>query len=126
MGNIALQIFCKAGGQPWKVRPPSERSLIVGISQSHKLNKSETGVAVEKYFAFSVLTDSSGLFQKIQVLGEASDQPSYLTQLRDNLKEILTASAEQFSRVVIHTSFKLKHAEIDAIQKCIGSAGIGE
>ena len=36
IANLALQIFCKAGGQPWKVRPTAERSLIIGISQSHK------------------------------------------------------------------------------------------
>jgi len=43
--NIALQVFCKAGGQPWKVRPTatSERSLIIGISQSHKTNIESDG-----------------------------------------------------------------------------------
>jgi hypothetical protein len=35
VANLALQIFCKAGGRPWKVRPTAERSLIIGISQSH-------------------------------------------------------------------------------------------
>jgi hypothetical protein len=117
IANIALQVFCKAGGQPWKVRPTAERSLIIGISQSHKLRKVESGYAVEKYFAFSVLTDSSGLFQRIQVLGEAKDHSSYLSQLQANLRDILAASADMFSRVVIHTSFKLKHQEIDAIQR---------
>ncbi len=43
IGNIALQIFCKAGGHPWKVRPTSEQSLIIGISQSHKVRDSESG-----------------------------------------------------------------------------------
>lgn len=38
IANIALQIFCKAGGRPWKVRPTAERSLIIGISQSHKIH----------------------------------------------------------------------------------------
>ena len=36
IANLALQVFCKAGGKPWKVRPTSENSLIIGISQSHK------------------------------------------------------------------------------------------
>jgi hypothetical protein len=117
VGNIALQVFCKAGGQPWKVRPQGEKSLIIGISQSHKLRKTDTGVAVEKYFAFSVLTDSSGLFQKIQVLGASDDQTAYLDALRKSLTRILADNSSQFSRVVIHTSFKLRHIEIDAIQK---------
>lgn len=123
VANLALQIFCKAGGYPWKVRPAAaERSLIIGISQSHKLRKVEGKTSVEKYFAFSVMTDSSGLFQKIQVLGESQDQADYLTKLRQSLREMLSESAGAFSRVVIHTSFKLKHREVDAIQKTVKEA----
>lgn len=123
VANIALQIFCKAGGYPWKVRPAAtERSLIIGISQSHKMQKNEGNIRIEKYFAFSVMTDSSGLFQRIQVLGESQKESDYLTKLRQNLREILNESAEEFSRVVVHTSFKLKHREIDAIQKTVQDA----
>jgi hypothetical protein len=122
IANLALQIFCKAGGYPWKVQPTSERSLIIGISQSHKIRKEECLRSVEKYFAFSVMTDSSGLFQKIQVLGEDSNEGDYLIKLRQGLREALKESAEHFSRVVVHTSFKLKHREIDAIQMTVKSA----
>lgn len=123
IANIALQIFCKAGGFPWKVRPAAaERTLIVGISQSHKLREVDGQRQVEKYFAFSVLTDSSGLFQKIQVLGESDDQADYLTKLRNNLKDMLSQNAGEFQRVVLHTSFKLKWKEIDAIQKTVQDA----
>ena len=119
VANIALQIFCKAGGLPWKVRPVGERNLIIGISQSHKLRKTGTETSVEKYFSFSILTDSSGLFQKIQVLGESENEKAYLDQLRTNLKEVLKNAAEEFSRVVVHTSFKLKYHEIDEIQRVV-------
>lgn len=119
VANIALQIFCKAGGLPWKVRPVGERSLIVGISQSHKVRKTEEKPVVEKYFAFSILTDSSGLFQKIQVLGDSEDEEAYLNQLRANLKDVLAGGAKEYSRVVVHTSFKLKHHEIDEIQRVV-------
>ena len=120
--NLALQIFCKAGGYPWKVRPTAEGSLIIGISQSHKVRKQDGYRRVEKYFAFSVMTDSSGLFQKIQVLGEDLDEGGYLVKLRQRLSEVLKESALNFSRVVVHTSFKLKHREIDAIQKTVENA----
>ena len=122
IANIALQIFCKSGGQPWKVRPTSERSLIIGISQSHKIRFANQKPTVEKYFAFSVMTDSSGLFQRIQVLGEGERQPAYLQQLRTNLHQIISESAEHFSHVVIHTSFKLKHREVDAIYETVKQA----
>jgi hypothetical protein len=121
VANIALQIFCKAGGWPWKVRATAGDCLIIGISQSHKIRKQVAGTSVEKYFAFSILTDSSGLFKKIQVLGQAEDEATYLEQLRTNLRAALLSEAQHFSRVVIHTSFKLKHREIDEIKKVVQS-----
>jgi Piwi domain len=117
IANLALQIFCKAGGRPWKVRPTAERSLIIGISQSHKSRIVDDQVHIDKYFAFSVLTDSSGLFQQIQVLGDSTDHSTYVEALRANLKRVLEQNAGAFNRVVIHTSFKLKHEEIRAIQQ---------
>jgi Piwi domain len=123
IGNLALQVFCKAGGQPWKVRPaPAERSLIIGISQSHKLKLEGERRSVEKYFAFSVLTDSSGLFHDIQVLGESENQDEYLSRLRSSLNKILAESAESFGRVVVHTSFKLRHNEMKAIEDVVRHA----
>ena len=122
IANIALQIFCKAGGQPWKVRPTAEPTLIVGISQSHKTKVVEGKRSVEKYFAFTVMTDNSGLFQRIQVLGEGGSKNEYLHQLRDNLRAILSEGSERFARVVVHTSFKLKYDEIDAIQETVAQA----
>ncbi|MCL6613237.1 MAG: piwi domain protein [Firmicutes bacterium] len=119
VANIALQIFCKVGGQPWKVRPTSERCLIIGISQSHKIKKSEQGNQIEKYYAFCVLTDNSGLFQEIQVLGESKEKATYLDQVRDRLRDVLSKQSEVFTRVVIHTSFKLKHHEIAEIHKIV-------
>ena len=64
-----------------------------------------------------VLTDSSGLFQQIQVLGDSKDHKAYIAALGDNLKKVLQDSAGYFNRVVIHTSFKLKHEEISTIQQ---------
>ncbi|WP_435007953.1 Piwi domain-containing protein [Tundrisphaera lichenicola] len=122
IANIALQIFCKAGGQPWKVRPTTEPTLIVGISQSHKTKYVEGKKSIEKYFAFSVMTDNSGLFQRIQVLGEGGSKSEYLRQLRANLQAVLAEGSEQFARVVVHTSFKLKFDEIDAIQETVSEA----
>lgn len=121
VANLALQIFCKAGGKPWRVRPTGERSLIIGISQSHKTRAVGDNVHVEKYFAFSVLTDSSGLFQQIQVLGETEDHAAYMSALQENLKKVLEVHASQFKRVVIHTSFKLRKDEILAIQDTVNS-----
>ena len=115
--NHALQILLKAGGKPWKVRPTAEHSLIIGISQSHKCRVVNEKVQVEKYFAFSVLTDSSGLFQQLQVLGDSENHSVYINALRANLRKALEENAGRFNRVVIHTSFKLRLEEIRAIQQ---------
>ncbi len=122
IANIALQIFCKAGGLPWKVRPTQERTLIVGISQSHKIREVEDGRKIERYFAFSVMTDNSGIFQQLRVLGDSADQPQYLQQLQVNLSQILSDGSQEFSRVVVHTSFKLKRKEMDVIQNTVRAA----
>ena len=119
IANIALQVFCKAGGYPWKVRPTMNKSLIIGISQSHKLRELNGCRSVEKYFAFSVMTDNSGLFQKIRVLGEGENQENYIEELRRNLREILEQNAMDFEQIVIHTSFKLRYKEMDIIENTV-------
>ena len=72
--SIGLQVFAKLGGTPWKVRPETENRLIVGIGQAH--HKSEE--RIDRYFAYSVLTDSSGVFEEVRVLGEAQDEEHYI------------------------------------------------
>lgn len=119
IANLALQVFCKAGGYPWKVRPTSERSLIIGISQSHRTKTVGERRTVEKYFAFSILTDNSGLFRQIRVLSESANHSKYLGDLRINLAAVLRENADSYTRVVIHTSFRLKHDEINAIQQTV-------
>ncbi len=122
IANIALQMFCKAGGQPWKVRPTADRTLIIGISQSHKLRKEGARTSVEKYFAFSVLSDNSGLFQQLRVLGDSDNESAYLEELKKNLTQILSEQSLEFSQVVIHTSFRLKHKEMLAIEQTVRDA----
>jgi hypothetical protein len=119
IANIALQLFCKAGGQPWKVRPTSKKTLIVGISQSHKMIEVSGKKSIEKYFAFSVMSDNSGLFQELHVLGEALQEVDYLAQLKKNLSQTLSSAKSSYERVVIHTSFRLKRKEIDAINATV-------
>lgn len=120
VANLALQMFCKAGGWPWKVRPAAEHSLIIGISQSHKTKVVDGARRVERYFAFSVLSESSGLFREIQVLGDSPDRPAYIEGLRSNLSRVLRSNSSSFNRLVIHTSFRLRYEEIDAIRKAAG------
>jgi argonaute-like protein len=85
ISNIALAIFAKMGGVPWRVKPSTDRCLIVGVGQAHR----EVNGQVEKYVAYSVLTDSSGGYETIKMLGSAATKEEYLQRLHDNLRQVL-------------------------------------
>lgn len=111
VSNIALGIFAKMGGIPWKVRPRKERCLIIGIGQSHETK----GGRIERYFAYSVLTDSSGLYEDLRILGRSRQEGEYLSQFKQNLTKVLHNYADQFDRFAIHSTFSLRQKELDAI-----------
>lgn len=113
--GIALQIFAKAGGIPWKVKPQHERCLIVGIGQAHR--QSEEGV--ERYFAYSVLTDSSGVFEEVRILGEGPDEEAYLGDFAASLRQILLDYGPRFDRFVVHATFAIRGTELDRIEKVL-------
>ena len=109
--GIGLQVFAKAGGTPWKVRPRTERCLIVGIGQAHQRFEEH----ISRYFAYSVLTDSSGVFEEVRILGEARDEGDYLRSFSANLRNILAEFSDRFSSFVIHTSFTIRRRELESI-----------
>lgn len=119
IANLGLQIFCKCGGQPWQVRAETSEALIVGISQSHKINDAGS---IERFFAFSVLTDNSGVFKSIRVLADSSDHTQYIQALKETLSEELSIASHDYQRVAIHASFKLRIEEMAAIEDVVRGA----
>lgn len=116
--NIALQIFTKLGGKPWKVKSPGGDTLIFGIGQAHQA----TNGRVERYFAYAVCTDSSGLYRKIDVLGKSSDETAYLAELRDNIIKVVQEQInEGYKNYVIHIPFKIQQNEIREIYEAVKS-----
>ena len=109
--GIGLQVFAKAGGTPWKVRPRTERCLIVGIGQAHQV----TDNGIDRYFAYSVLTDSSGVFKEVRTLGEGQDERHYMQTFSENLRSIFNEYAGQFSNFAIHTTFAIRRHELEAV-----------
>lgn len=116
IANIALGIFSKMGGYPWKVQPQNEKCLIVGIGQSHRLSDE---VGRTRYFAYSVLADSSGIYDDLRVLSRSKDEEDYLQRLSDNLRKVFVAYADRFDKFAIHTTFAIRHQEMDAIERAI-------
>ena len=114
--NIALGVFSKLGGTPWKVRPRNEKCLIVGIGQSHK--RDEQG-KITRYFAYSVLADSSGLYEDLQVLSQADDETTYLAQLTAGIVQLLERKRGAYEKFTVHTTFKLRRREMDALKAAL-------
>lgn len=111
ISNIGLALFAKMGGMPWKVKPENEKCLIVGIGQAHKIVDGR----VQKYFAYSILTDSSGLYEDLRVLSRSEVETDYLEQLKTNLISVFELYADRFQKFAIHTPFSLRRKELAAI-----------
>lgn len=116
LSNIGLQIFAKAGGKPWKMKPANEEYLIIGIGQSYTIEKGSNGNTIKKNIAYSVLTDSSGIFKDIQVLGEGIEtDDSYYEQLISNISSIINTA--YYKKISIHVPFRISKDKI--IEKVI-------
>jgi hypothetical protein len=115
VSNIALALFAKMGGIPWRVKPSTSRCLVVGIGQAHRIVNRK----VERYVAYSVLTDSTGGYETIKVLGNSPDEREYLATLRNNLREVLISHIGQYDSFVLHVTFNMKRREVEAIQEML-------
>lgn len=116
--NIGLQIFAKIGGKPWKVKAENNNGLIIGIGDKHKkvnfIDENGNKIQkVEKFMAYSVLTDSSGLFKEIQILSETDNENDYYKNLIDKLQNIISKATEDgYKNIVIHTPFKISKTKV--------------
>ena len=111
ISNIGLAVFAKMGGVPWRVVTSTDKCLIVGIGQAHRIVDDK----IEKYVAYSVLTDSSGIYESIKVLGCSTNQQEYLNNLKSNLKQVLISHKNDYKSFVLHVTFRMKRDEIKAI-----------
>lgn len=111
LSNIGLQIFAKAGGKPWKMKPATSEYLIIGIGQSYRVEQTQDGNTVEKNLTYSVLTDSSGLFKDIKVIGEGvEDDENYYEQLVSNIANIINSTNSK--KVSIHVPFRISKDKV--------------
>ena len=115
ISNIGLQLFAKMGGQPWKVTPETKKCLIVGLGQSHK----RVNDHIEKYLAYSVLTDSSGLYKDLKILGQSNDLNAYLSGFKQKLSDVFKQYYDDYDDFVIHTTFTIRDDELEAIDSVL-------
>lgn len=128
VSNIGLQLFAKMGGQPWKVEATDDDSLVVGVGQS----KRPTTEGTERYIAYSILTDSSGLYKEMRILASShrpstasrlGDLPSYRQQIADGLGQILDDYGADYKRFVLHASFTIGARELRGLRQAVQRDG---
>lgn len=115
VASIGLQIFAKTGGQPWKVRPKTSQCLIIGIGQAHQACDS----GIERYFAYSILSDSSGVFREVRVLANVDKEDQYIGAFSASLQQIVRQYSNEFSNFAVHSMFSVQKAELDAIAEVL-------
>jgi hypothetical protein len=123
VSNIGLQLFAKLGGQPWMVDPANKRCLIIGIGQAHKLTEERT---IERSFAHTVLTDSSGLYKELKILSASKNGNDYLIEFRENFRSLLDEFRDVYEKFVIHLTYKIKKDEIKAIKEELNRVFTGQ
>ena len=115
ISGIGLQIFAKAGGTPWKVKSPKNRCLIIGVGQAHHRVASGT----ERFFAYCVLLDSSGVFREVRVLGKADNEAVYVERLKETLESIIRDYSNDFSQFVVHAPFGIRRDDLNTINSVL-------
>lgn len=118
--DFSLQIFSKVGGVPWLIKPKNETTLIIGLAQSIRY-KDENGKKMQdRYYAYSILLDSTGLYNSIDIVSSNSSKAEYLKNLSEKLQGILAENENKYNRIAIHAPFKISKDEIYKIKETIG------
>ncbi len=119
IANICLQIFAKLGGIPWCVKPRNEKCIIFGLGSSHQ--RSVEG-NITRYLAYSVCLDSSGIYKRLDTLGEADSKHEYLELFKTNITTTIRSQLQSDSGLttcVIHAPFKIRRDELRGIEQAI-------
>lgn len=115
VSSIALQIFTKLGGTPWLVKTNQNNSLIVGIGQS----LSRANNLIKRFYAYSVLVESSGKFLSLKPIADTVTREEFLTEIGYSISQIITENAQRYQRIVFHIPQKIKYQEIEKIKDTI-------
>lgn len=117
--DFSLQIFSKVGGIPWIVDASSKKTLIIGLAQSIKFEKTRYGKKMKRFYAYSILMDNQGLFHSIKIISDKTSKDKYLEDLRSSIINILDENIQSYSSVVIHAPFKITRDEISKIKQAV-------
>ena len=119
VAGLGVQLFAKSGGYPWCVKTNRRDTLIIGLSQTTEM--SEQGV--ERFIAYSVATDASGIFRSVRMLSDDQDEGNYAKGLGANLKrqlQRLICDGDGLPRrIVLHCSFRLTKLAMQEVRRVV-------
>jgi len=129
LANIALGVFAKSGGVPWRVEPHDNKAVIIGVGQAVGTGIDESNQGIRKivrHKTFSVSTDSTGEFLELNELatGETDETESYVASFQNSLKNVLTKQTESNNSAdlfVVHTPFNLRRSLMNALEEAVQS-----
>lgn len=116
ISSIGLQIFSKAGRITWRVTPSYQDCLIIGIGKSHKRNYAGR---IEKFYAYSLLVDSSGEYLQMNTLANNANEDEYLKSLGESLKKVIINKSSQYKHIVLHIPYKVQRTELKRLLETI-------
>lgn len=116
VSSIGLQIFSKLGGTPWLVKSTQQKTLMIGVGHSQSRDP-ETN-QIQRFYAYSVLVESTGKFVSIKPLANHSDKKEYLNEIANSVGALIVEN-QAYSKIVFHLPFKIKKEEIDIIESAI-------
>lgn len=116
VSSIGLQIFSKLGGTPWLVKSTQQKTLMIGVGHSQSRDP-ETN-QIQRFYAYSVLVESTGKFVSIKPLANHSDKSEYLNEIANSVGALIEEN-QAYSKIVFHLPFKIKKEEIDIIESAI-------
>jgi len=116
LSGIALQMFTKLGGTPWLVTTDNKDCLIVGYGQSIEKDENNN---IRRFYAYSVLIDSSGKFLRIEPLADKQNKEDFLKDLAKNVSKILNDESNKYKKIVFHIPEKISKKSIEIIKKTL-------
>lgn len=119
LSGIALQMLAKLGGVPWIVEAENTNCLIIGIGQSIERDNKNKPI---RFFAYSVLLDSSGKFLTIEPIAEATEKSEYLKKISEKIPEIINGYPD-YKKIVFHIPEKVSFDTIKKIEDTLNKIG---
>lgn len=127
LGPMALQMYAKAGGTPWRL-PSSQsvdREIIVGIGSAIERQNLWSGAEQSRIVGITTFFLGDGSY----MLGErlrSVPYAEYFETLLSSLKASIEGVAEQYAwkeedsvRIVFHVFKPIKNIEVDVVEKLI-------